>query len=437
MIIYKKSKYYTITDSINVNGIEKKILYSTRSGKILHLDSVVANNFIENRLDQIPSYELEKLKEDLFVINNSINELSEVLKENIEINQQNKNLYFVIQPSSYCQLGCSYCGQTHKKDRLTNELSDKILDRISSKIKPKYNNLSITWYGAEALTGLNQIKYLSPKIQKLAIDKKLKYNSEMITNGLGLKKEICQKLISEYNIRHFKITLDGLANTHNKSRPTKKGANTFDIILNNIIAINDLSDFFTLTIRTNINIHNASEVFSLIDLLASHNLQKRVLLEFIPIVDWGENKASKDSFKPKDFSDLQIKLFLHSLENGFKFNSFIPKRRGEPCMATNIDYEVFDTDGNIFPCYEFPLTESHNKSENLINNFFDNNEDNKDAKLREWNKTFMNEEYWCKNCNFLPVCGGSCPKSWHENIPPCPPFKYNMEERLILDQFIE
>src|SRR5690554_2922186 len=135
MIIYKKSKYYTITDSINVNGIEKKILYSTRSGKILHLDSVVANNFIENRLDQIPSYELEKLKEDLFVINNSINELSEVLKENIEINQQNKNLYFVIQPSSYCQLGCSYCGQTHKKDRLTNELSE---DRKSTRLNSSH-----------------------------------------------------------------------------------------------------------------------------------------------------------------------------------------------------------------------------------------------------------------------------------------------------------
>lgn len=435
--MYKKSKYYVITNNITVNGIEQKILYSTRSGKILYLNSNVADDFIGNRFENIPSNDFDRLVYNLFIINNNVDELSDVLRENEIINQQSKNLYFVVQPSSDCQLGCSYCGQTHKKDKLTNELSDKIFDRISSKIKRnKHTHISVTWYGAEALTGLSQIKYLSPKIQNLAKEKGLKYNSEMITNGLGLKKNICQSLIKNYNIRHFKITLDGLANTHNKSRPTKKGIGTFDIILKNIVAINDISDFFSITIRTNINVHNSNEIFGLIDLLASYNLQKRVLLEFIPVVDWGENKASKDSLKIKDFSDLQIKLFLHALEKGFKFNSFVPKRRGEPCMATNIDYEVFDTEGNIFPCYEFPLTESHNKNENLINNFFRNNADNKDVKLRDWNKTFINEEYWCKNCNFLPVCGGSCPKSWHENIPPCPPFKYNIEERLILDQFI-
>jgi uncharacterized protein len=32
----------------------------------------------------------------------------------------------------------------------------------------------------------------------------------------------------------------------------------------------------------------------------------------------------------------------------------------------------------------------------------------------------------------LPVCGGSCPKQWLEELNPCPPTKLNIEDRLLL-----
>ncbi|RME86744.1 MAG: SPASM domain-containing protein, partial [Planctomycetota bacterium] len=38
----------------------------------------------------------------------------------------------------------------------------------------------------------------------------------------------------------------------------------------------------------------------------------------------------------------------------------------------------------------------------------------------------------CKSCLFLPVCGGACPKLWKEGSCPCPSFKFNMKERLML-----
>jgi uncharacterized protein len=33
---------------------------------------------------------------------------------------------------------------------------------------------------------------------------------------------------------------------------------------------------------------------------------------------------------------------------------------------------------------------------------------------------------------FLPVCGGSCPKHWGEGDPPCPSYKFNIQQRLDL-----
>jgi uncharacterized protein len=38
---------------------------------------------------------------------------------------------------------------------------------------------------------------------------------------------------------------------------------------------------------------------------------------------------------------------------------------------------------------------------------------------------------WCRKCVFFPVCGGSCPKQWHEGRPACPSFKY--EASALLD----
>jgi uncharacterized protein len=32
----------------------------------------------------------------------------------------------------------------------------------------------------------------------------------------------------------------------------------------------------------------------------------------------------------------------------------------------------------------------------------------------------------------LPVCGGACPKQWHEGRAPCPSAKKNLGERLML-----
>jgi len=32
----------------------------------------------------------------------------------------------------------------------------------------------------------------------------------------------------------------------------------------------------------------------------------------------------------------------------------------------------------------------------------------------------------------LPVCGGGCPKAWHENMQACPTPKFNIKERLAL-----
>ena len=431
----KLSFYTVITDCLSINNVSKRIIYSTKSNHIVELEDLYFNDIVEERIDKLPEDVVLNLTNSKILVNKDVNEYNELLVDNEGRKEDENSLYYVIQPSAYCQLGCHYCGQTHEKKQLENKTSDLIYERIKSFVKPSKKSLAITWYGAEALTGLNQIKYLSPKLQSLAKDNKLIYHSEMITNGLALKKKTAELLISKYDIRHFKITLDGLAETHDKRRFMKNGNGSFDLIVKNIREVCEINERFYLTIRCNIDKENSSEVHALIDLLASFKIQRKVLLEFVGVVDWGGNDASMNSLTNKEFSELHMELMLYSMERGFRFKNLIPSRRGAPCMAVKNNQEVFDTYGNIYPCYEYPFTQSHDKEENFIGNLHTNDRNN-NTRLRNWEEDIKSDKIWCTKCVYLPVCGGACPKSWLEGNPPCPTFKYNMKERLVLNHYI-
>ncbi len=79
-----------------------------------------------------------------------------------------------------------------------------IIDRIEEKLlhNKNYKALSVTWYGAEPLLGLKQIKDLTPKLLDLALKYNLKYTHDMITNGLLLKEKVFKELVDDFGIEY-------------------------------------------------------------------------------------------------------------------------------------------------------------------------------------------------------------------------------------------
>ncbi len=59
------------------------------------------------------------------------------------------------------------------------------------------------------------------------------------------------------------------------------------------------------------------------------------------------------------------------------------------------------------------------------------------AALGDFYSRVASAEYPCHGCRMLPTCGGACPKNWREGLKPCPPEKYNIEQRLILQYFLK
>ncbi len=284
---------------------------------------------------------------------------------------------------------------------------------------------------------------MSQKLINYCVDNEIAYFSDMITNGLSLKPVIFKRIVEEARVRHFQITLDGTS-MYDKRRITKKDAHTFDIILDNILNIVDTADYAesncAVTARINVDSANEHEVCELIDLLSEHELQhKNVHVDFAPLVNWGDlTAADEDGLDEADFAAKEIDWMLYALKSGFKRDITLPSRTPAPCMVVNPESEVYDANGGIYPCYEFPYTPKYEEGKYKIGNLLNEVQvSNENAVTRNWYSDIKTDISDCKNCNLFPVCGGGRPKKWYNGERRCPSFKQNIADRLALDYLMQ
>ncbi|SDH46487.1 uncharacterized protein SAMN05421827_12548 [Pedobacter terrae] len=442
MTNFKLSYYNVTTDIINPGDTsEKRIIFSTRTAKAMTLLDSSYQKIMEGRLKDLTSTELFSLTEQSILVPENEDEFAAIQMENEAFLSDRKVLYHVLQPGANCQLGCHYCGQQHTKNFLDPSLYEKVINRIEGKILSgefEYNTLAFTWYGGEPLMALRQMRDLTYLLKEVAHRHGMKYYADIITNGLSLKEKIFEELVSELGIRSFQITVDGTREHHDRRRITKSEEPTFDIIMDNIVkCVNSpLVQQYNVTIGVRINIDksNHADVDEFLEYLHSRGILNKVIVQFAEIVDWGQNGASKESLTIQEFADTEIGWMLKLIELGFNMNSFIPERSNVACMVQEKNSEVFDAFGNIYPCYELPYTPIYENTEWYVGNIKnDKSTYEVNNSLRNWSEHIRKGDVSnCNTCKFYPVCGGGCPKSWLEGKPSCPSFKFNMEDRLVL-----
>lgn len=135
-----------------------------------------------------------------------------------------------------------------------------------------------------------------------------------------------------------------------------------------------------------------------------------------------------------------LEWFLLRLQLGFK-PPLIPKRKPIVCTAVSKSSFLIDPEGSIFGCTEVSLVENYGAGTGNKHRFGDLRELNventpKRNILGKFNDEILDERHGCCSCSMLPVCGGHCPKEWKEGISPCPSFKFNMQDRMLLSYLV-
>lgn len=447
----KLSRYVVSTDALNFRDSEQiRVILSTRSGKTVVVSESLWSELRAGNVDATtdPDIMLRLAGAEILVTDDE-DELQTILDQNKLAVENERTLSYTLQPGADCQLGCHYCGQEHRKVFMSGQEQDLVLDRIRAAVESRsleLDTLAITWYGGEPLMALKEIRRMSVALQVIAADNDLTYLADIITNGVSLTPSIATELISELGVSRFQITVDGPAQVHDQRRVTKKGGATFDRIFSNIVKAVQTDAFISgnciLNLRCNVDAENAPYVDQLIDLVIEAGIQKYVLMSFAPVTDWGEVKGSENGLVRSDFARLEIRWLSKLMRHDFQVQ-LLPRRRFGACMVVNPASEVIDAYGQVYSCWEMPYTKTYQDVVEVRLPFptlspygetGGKTEDNKSMgwKLRNWHDEILNDEYGCTKCEFLPVCGGACPKSWIEGKPPCPSFKFNTPDKLAM-----
>lgn len=435
---YKLSYYLVVTDILDeASENPNRMLYATRSGQAMVIKDNIYQLLLNGAFHQLPTDLLSLFLDKHILVRADEDELNSILTENdMEIDHSDA-LGYTIQPGANCQLGCNYCGQVHTNQFMSEEHQQKMITRIKSLVEPRHKLLHITWYGGEPIMALKQIRALTPQLKIIARENGMIYKADMVTNGLGLKERVFEELAGDLDVNHFQITLDGTAEEHDQRRHTKKGGATFDVITKNILAAANHPLYAqkgcTILIRCNINHANKDNIKSLVWYLASIGLQDKIVFDFQPVTDWGDNNASSGSMTRQEYAAYEIERIMEAIQLGFKLNKFIPERSNKVCMVVDEKSEVYDAYGNIYSCWELPYTPVYENSVFQYGHLDKNPEEYTRDPMRDWNKNIPTNDSWCKSCKFLPVCGGGCPQKWLEKTPACPSFKFNIEDRLVLE----
>jgi uncharacterized protein len=434
--MYKLSKYLVFSEPIIKANY--RLVYSTLSTSLTLLKIDVFEKLMAQKFDNIDIEHINKLEELNIIVDKNLDELNAIIQENkIAIEDENM-LYQVISPSANCQLGCDYCGQVHSKDLLDDDMNDKIIKRVSNNLsQKKFKELHIGWFGAEPLMGLKNIKKLTDEFKKLASEYDCVYSAKMVTNGLSLKRNIFFDLVQNYSLIKFEITLDGTETHHDLRRHTKNKEKTFELIYKNLkeIVTDERFDAHncSITIRCNVDTSNYKSTFDLISRLEEDGILNKISFYTAPIHSWG-NDAHLKSLSHQEYADFQIETFIDLLEKKHPMTILPGAKTHIVCTSLYEFAEVFDAHGDVYNCTEISQVPAYENDDSYkLGKLYDDSYQSETKPYKSWNDDILNEKVPCSDCEILPICGGACPKLWLEGISPCPPIKYNIENRLLLE----
>ena len=233
------------------------LLYNSLSNGFSELDEETYNYLktLENK--ENINIEDIKLKESLIemkvLVENDKDEFYNIKYLNHLNRFYDDYMELTLNPTLHCNFDCSYCFEESKPAKyMTDEVENSLIGFIEKNKKIK--QFHITWFGGEPLMAFDRIVSITNRIKEIGIN----FKAHMITNAYLLTDKVID-MLDDLNINKIQITVDGLAEIHDKRRPLVSGGKTFDKIVSNIDNLKRKKEDFPIVIRVNVDKNNEND----------------------------------------------------------------------------------------------------------------------------------------------------------------------------------
>ena len=377
-------------------------IFNTRTGKMarcFHGDAKIVEEHLSQKYIEWShdnQYIVPMYKNGLLVDYN-LDEISEMIDKEKDSKFENC-LRLILLPTEQCNFRCVYCYERFRREKMTAKTQAAIVKYIEDNIH-KYNGLILNWFGGEPTEAMDVIENISVKLIDVCKKNKKAYNAGITTNGYNLTYEIFKKL-KKLHVTEYQVTIDGLASIHNAQRVMADGAPTFDVIINNLLAIknNCKSSAITFVLRTNFSknmLNNVDEFCKFLDKYFSNDKRFKYFWQMVGDYGYVKTEEVRNIFgQSKDYKWL-IENYTERFVNDYTQALYGPD--GGVCYALKRNQLLIDAAGEIRKCTCDLESEMNHFGTIGVN--FDG------AKHEDWlNSRAISRDSQCYFCKKRPLC---------------------------------
>ena len=279
-----------------------------------------------------------------------------------------------------CNLACQYCfaeeGEYHGRRALMSfEVGKKALDFLIANSGNR-RNLEVDFFGGEPLMNWQVVKDLVAygREQEKLHDKKFRFT--LTTNGVLLNDEVMEFCNREMG--NVVLSIDGRKEVHDKMRPFRKGAGSYDLIVpkfQQFAESRHQDKYYVRGTFTHYNLDFSEDVLHLADLGF-----KQISVEPV-VAEPKEPYAIREEDLPKLFEEydkLAVEMIRrHKSGEDFNFFHFMIDLEGGLCVAKRLsgcgsgtEYLAVTPWGDFYPCHQFVGNEKFllgNVDEGILN----------------------------------------------------------------------
>lgn len=253
-----------------------------------------------------------------------------------------------------CNLECPYCFAHEKtQKRMSFEIGKKCVDfLLKNALDANINHLAgkrrvvdISFWGGEPLIEWKMIQKLVEYSENCELSKDVVVGFSGTTNGTLLTEDKLD-FLADHNI-FFMVSIDGMAETHNRNRKFRDGRGSHAIIMKNMETV--LKRWPWYNVRLSILADRVDHFFEDMKYLIDSGFKTLV---FSPVYEsaWTDEKWEIFEEQYKALADLNLERRDFKLEHLEQYAEPYPNRF--PCGAGRF-YVGIDIDGAIYPCHRF------------------------------------------------------------------------------------
>ena len=310
-----------------------------------------------------------------------------------------------------CNLACQYCfaeeGEYHGRRALMSfEVGKKALDFLIANSGNR-RNLEVDFFGGEPLMNWQVVKDLVAygREQEKLHDKKFRFT--LTTNGVLLNDEVMEFCNREMG--NVVLSIDGRKEVHDKMRPFRKGAGSYDLIVpkfQQFAESRHQDKYYVRGTFTHYNLDFSEDVLHLADLGF-----KQISVEPV-VAEPKESYAIREEDLPKLFEEydkLAVEYIKRKKEGrGFNFFHFMIDLTGGPCVykrlsgcGSGTEYLAVTPWGDFYPCHQFVGQEDF-----CLGNVYEGVK--KTETVNEFKKCNVYSKKECSQCFARFYCSGGC-----------------------------